>query len=132
MHVIDADLSKYFDTIAHEKLMKTVVEKIADKTILKLLNQWLKVVIIKVNKGRQTVIGGGKKARQGTPQGGVISPLLVNIYLNILDRIWDRQKLAEKHKAKIIRYADDFGFVLVIRTRLIISCKLYSQNLNSG
>lgn len=106
--VIDADLSKYFDTIVHEKLMKTVAEKVADKRILALLNQWLKAVIIKVGKdGKKTVIGGGKKSKKGTPQGGVISPLLANIYLNILDRIWDKYQLAEKYKARIVRYADD-------------------------
>lgn len=112
--VIDADLSKYFDTIVHEKLMKTVAEKIADKRILALLNQWLKAIIIKVGKdGKKTVIGGGKKSKKGTPQGGVISPLLANIYLNILDRIWDKYQLAEKYKARIVRYADD----------LVILCK---------
>lgn len=112
--VIDADLSKYFDTIVHEKLMKTVAEKIADKRILALLNQWLKAVIMKVGKdGKKTVIGGGKKSKKGTPQGGVISPLLANIYLNILDRIWDKYQLAEKYKARIVRYADD----------LVILCK---------
>ncbi|MFV2058465.1 MAG: group II intron reverse transcriptase/maturase [Thiohalomonadales bacterium] len=112
--VIDADLSKYFDTIVHEKLMKTVAEKIADKRILALLNQWLKAIVVKVGKGgKKTVIGGGKKSKKGTPQGGVISPLLANIYLNILDRIWDKYQLAEKYKARIIRYADD----------LVILCK---------
>jgi len=74
IHVIDADLSKYFDTIAHEKLMKAVAERIADKTILMLLNQWLKVIVIIANRERQTVIGGGKKSRHGTPQGGVMTP----------------------------------------------------------
>ena len=106
--VIDADLSKYFDTIVHEKLMKTVAERIADKRILGLLNQWLKAGVIRVEKeGRKTVIGGGKKSQKGTPQGGVISPLLANIYLNILDRIWDKHRLAVKHKARLVRYADD-------------------------
>ncbi len=106
--VIDADLSKYFDTIEHEKLMKTVAEKIADKRILALLNQWLKAVVIKVDKeGKKTVIGGGKRSKKGTPQGGVISPLLANIYLNILDKIWDKYQLAEKYKARMVRYADD-------------------------
>lgn len=106
--VIDADLSKYFDSIEHKKLMKTVAEKIADKRILALLNQWLKAVVIKVGKGgKKTVIGGGKKKKKGTPQGGVLSPLLANIYLNILDRIWDKYQLAEKHRAKMVRYADD-------------------------
>ncbi len=105
--VIDADLSKYFDTIVHEKLMKTVAEKIADKRILEVLNQWLKAVVIKVGKnGKKTVIGGGKNSKKGTPQGGVISPLLANIYLNILDRIWDKYH-AKKHRARIVRYADD-------------------------
>jgi len=112
--VIDADLSKYFDTIVHEKLMKTVAKKIADKRILALISQWLKASIIKVEKGgKKIVIGGGKKSKKGTPQGGVISPLLANIYLNILDKIWDKHQLAEKHKARIVRYADD----------LVILCK---------
>ena len=106
--VIDADIAKYFDTIEHEKRMKTVAEKIADKRILALLNEWLKAVVIKVEKGgKKIVIGGGKKSKKGTPQGGVVSPLLANIYLNILDRIWDKYQLAEKYKARIVRYADD-------------------------
>jgi RNA-directed DNA polymerase len=107
IHVIDADLSKYFDMIPHDKLLKTVAERIVDKQLLSLLRQWLKVRIIKEDNGKKTDVGGGKKARKGTPQGGVISPLLANIYLNILDRIWDRYPLAEKHKARLVRYADD-------------------------
>ena len=107
VHVIDADLSKYFDNIPHDKLQKAVAERIVDSHLLSLLKQWLKVRIIKVEKGKETILGGGKKARIGTPQGGVVSPLLANIYLNILDRIWDRNNLAEQHKANLIRYADD-------------------------
>ena len=105
--VIDADLSKYFDMIPHDKLLRTVAERIVDGPLLSLLKQWLKVRIIKVDNGKKTGVGGGKKARRGTPQGGVISPLLANIYLNILDRIWDRNQLAEKYKARLVRYADD-------------------------
>lgn len=106
--VIDADLSKYFDTIVHEKLMKTVAERIADKRILALLNQWLKAVVFKEDEGgKKTVMSGGKKTTKGTPQGGVVSPLLANIYLNILDRIWDKHELAKKYQAKLVRYADD-------------------------
>jgi RNA-directed DNA polymerase len=93
--------------IPHDKLLKTVAERIVDKYLLSLLKQWLKVRIIKVEKGKNTDIGGGKKARKGTPQGGVISPLLANIYLNILDRIWEKYQLAEKYKARLVRYADD-------------------------
>ena len=105
--VIDADLSKYFDTIPHDKLLKTVAERIVDKQLLSLLKQWLKARIIKVDKDKKTNMGGGKKARKGTPQGGVISPLLANIYLNLLDRIWDKYQLAQKYRARLVRYADD-------------------------
>ena len=106
--VIDADLSKYFYTIVHENLMKTVAARIVDRRILALLNQWLKAIVIEVDKdGKRTVIAGGKKSQKGTPQGGVISPLLANIYLNILDRIWDKHLLAQKYKARLVRYADD-------------------------
>jgi retron-type reverse transcriptase len=106
--VIDADLSKYFDTIVHKNLMKTVAVRIVDKRILALLNQWLKAVVIKVDKGgKRTVIAGGKKSWKGTPQGGVISPLLTNIYLNIMDGIWDKHRLAQKYKARLVRYADE-------------------------
>lgn len=107
VQVIDADLSKYFDTIPHNKLLRAVAERIVDSRILSLLKQWLKVPVIKVDKGTDNIIGGGRKARTGTPQGGVISPLLANIYLNILDRIWDRHQLAAKYKARLVRYADD-------------------------
>ena len=106
IQVIDADLSNYFETIPHDKLLKTVAERIVDKQLLTLLKQWLKARIIKVDKGRKTGIGGGKKARKGTHQGGVISPLLANIYLNLLDQIWDRYQLAEKYKARLVHYAD--------------------------
>ena len=107
VHVIDADLSKYFDTIPHDKLQKAVAERIVDSQLLRLLKQWLKVRVLKVENGKETCVGGGKNARKGTPQGGVISPLLANVYLNILDRIWDKHTLAEKHNAHLIRYADD-------------------------
>ena len=106
--VIDADLSKYFDTIVHKNLIKTVAVRIVDKRILALLNRWLKAVVIKVDKGgKRVVIAGGKKSWKGTPQGGVISPLLANIYLNIMDGIWDKHRLAQKYKARLVRYADD-------------------------
>ncbi len=67
--VIDADLSKYFDTIPHAKLMKIVAERICDKGILKIIKMWLKAVVIEVDKrGKRKVIGGGKNSRFGTPQ----------------------------------------------------------------
>lgn len=106
--VIDADLSKYFDTIPHAKLMATVAERICDGEILRLIQMWLKAPIMEVDKdGTKRNIGGGKGNRKGTPQGGVISPLLSNLYLHILDRIWERNKLQQRLGARIVRYADD-------------------------
>ncbi len=106
--VIDADLSKYFDTIPHAKLLTVVAERISDGAILHLIKMWLKAAIIEVDKdGTKRNVGGGKGNRIGTPQGGVISPLLANLYLHLLDRIWERQQLQQRLGARIVRYADD-------------------------
>ena len=106
--VIDADLSKYFDTIPHANLMAVVAERICDGAILHLLQVWLKAPVMEMDKdGTKRNIGDGKGNRKGTPQGGVISPLLANLYLHILDRIWERHKLRERLGARIVRYADD-------------------------
>ena len=102
--VLDADLSSYFDTIPHDKLMIVLKERISDRNILKLISMWLKSP---VKKGRQ--IKGGKKNKYGTPQGGVISPLLANIYLNLMDRIINKcSSEYRKLGVHIVRYADDF------------------------
>ena len=107
--VIDADISKYFDTIPHANLMAVVAERIADGAILHLIQMWLKAPVIEEGKdGKQRNFGGGKGTRKGTPQGGVISPLLANLYLHLLDRIWERHQLEKKLGARIVRYADDF------------------------
>ncbi|MDR3580427.1 MAG: group II intron reverse transcriptase/maturase [Oryzomonas sp.] len=106
--VIDADLSKYFDTIPHANLMKVVAERICDGEILSLIQMWLKAPIMEQGKdGTKRNIGGGKGNRTGTPQGGIISPLLANLYLHILDRIWERNNLQQRLGARIVRYADD-------------------------
>ena len=82
-HVIDADLSKYFDTIPHAKLLSVVAERISDGAVLALIKQWLKAAVVeKDGKGKHRTIGGGKGNRKGTPQGGVISPLLANLSYN--------------------------------------------------
>lgn len=107
-NVIDADLSKYFDSIPHAKLLAVVAERIVDGAILHLIKLWLKAPVIGDEKGKKTHIGGGKANSRGTPQGGIISPLLANCYLHILDRVWERQGLRKKYKAHIVRYADDF------------------------
>ena len=107
--VIDADLSKYFDSIPHAKLLAVVAERIVDGAILHLLKRWLKAPVIGEDEdGTRKNVGGGKANSKGTPQGGVISPLLSNCYLHLLERIWDRHQLCWKLKARIVRYADDF------------------------
>ncbi len=102
--VYDADLSKYFDTIPHEKLQVALKQRIADPRMLKLINKWFKVSVYEDGQYKS-----GKDNQTGTPQGGVISPLLANIYLHLLDRIVNNaQSLFSKHGVKIVRYADDF------------------------
>jgi group II intron reverse transcriptase/maturase len=103
--VIDADISKYFDTIPHDKLLALVAKRIVDKNILRLIKLWLKAPVVEEGKDGKTRAEGNPK---GTPQGGVISPLLANIYLHVLDRIWKVKKVEERFKARLIRYADDF------------------------
>jgi group II intron reverse transcriptase/maturase len=106
--VIDADISKYFDTVPHANLMAVVAERICDGAILHLIQMWLKAPVMEVDQdGTKRNIGGGKGNRKGTPQGGVISPLLANLYLHLLDRIWERHHLERKLGARIVRYADD-------------------------
>jgi len=102
--VLDADLSSYFDTIPHDKLMKVLQMRIADKRILHLIGLWLKSP---VNEDGQ--LKGGKKQKVGTPQGGVISPLLANIYMHLVDKLVNNTKnIFYKLGIKIVRYADDF------------------------
>ena len=100
-NVISIDISGFFDHVNHEKLMFFVSKRIADPYILKLIREWL----------RAGVVFDGRKEypEEGTPQGGVISPLLSNIYLNELDSIWVRKGMDQRegNNAHIIRYADD-------------------------
>lgn len=106
--VIDVDVSKYFDTIPHAKLLATVAERVSDGAMLHLIKLWLKVPVVSDEGGKRRNLGGGKSKRHGTPQGGVISPLLANLYLHLLDRNWEGQRMAERHQARLVRYADDF------------------------
>ena len=102
--VYDADLSAYFDTIPHRELLILVGMRISDKNIIHLIKMWLKAPIIEDGKMK-----GGKKNKIGTPQGGVISPLLANIYLNLLDKAVNKiEGVFNKCGIKIVRYADDF------------------------
>ena len=109
VNVVDADLSKYFDTIPHKELMKSVERRIADSKVLWLIRQWLKVPVHETKKETgKTVISGGKKTKEGTPQGGVISPLLANIYFRRFLVAWEQLGLDKKYQSRIVNYADDF------------------------
>jgi RNA-directed DNA polymerase len=111
--VVDADLSKYFDTIPHTELMRSVERRIADVKVLWLIRHWLKVPVHETNERGKVVISGGKKTKVGTPQGGVISPLLANIYFRRFLVAWEKFGYGKKFQSRIVNYADDF----VILTR---------------
>jgi RNA-directed DNA polymerase len=103
--VYDADLSSYFDTIPHDRLMQSVERRIADRAVLKLIRMWLRCPVVE-----QKEKGSGRKMDKGTPQGGVISPLLANIYLHELDKAFheDEKGPSQVANARLVRYADDF------------------------
>lgn len=100
--VYDADLKSYFDTIEHDKLLACVRHRITDRSVIKLIRQWLEAKVVEPDEG-----GPGRKNRRGTPQGGVISPLLANIFLHWFD-IHFACGPAKWAGAKLVRYADDF------------------------
>jgi RNA-directed DNA polymerase len=108
VNVVDADLSKYFDTIPHTELMQCVSRRISDRHILRLIKQWLKVPVQKNDKNGKGHTTGGRGSRCGTPQGGVISPLLANLYMNRFLKCWRLKGCGDSFKAKVVAYADDF------------------------
>jgi RNA-directed DNA polymerase len=104
--VYDADLKSYFDTIPHPELMACLRRRIADRSVLTLIRRWLEVPV------QEDDGNGGKtltRPQAGTPQGGVISPLLANLYLHELDRRWHAPEgPRDRYNARLVRYADDF------------------------
>ncbi|HEU0299026.1 MAG TPA: group II intron reverse transcriptase/maturase [Longimicrobium sp.] len=104
--VYDADLQAYFDTIPHGRLMKAVERRVADRSVLSLIRMWLDAPVEERGQdGRRTV----SRSKQGTPQGGVISPLLANLYLHWFDTVFHRSHgPGTWAKARLVRYADDF------------------------
>ena len=106
--VVDADLSRYFDTIPHSDLLKTVARRIVDRHVLWLIKLWLKAPVEERDGDGKRRMSGGKNSTCGTPQGGVASPLLANLYMNRFLKHWRLSERGEAFQARVISYADDF------------------------
>jgi len=106
--VLDADLTAYFDSIPHDRLLAAVARRVADRHILRLLTQWLRAPVVVERAEGKREMRGGQRTRRGTPQGGGISPLLANVYLHAFDTAWRAGGLERRWQARLIRYADDF------------------------
>src|SRR5450756_1603907 len=106
--VVDADLSKYFDTIPHSDLLRSVARRMVHRQVLRLLKLWLKTPIEERGGERTRRMTGGKGSPCGTPQGGVVSPLLANVYMNRFLKHWRLTGRGEVFRAHVVAYADDF------------------------
>jgi RNA-directed DNA polymerase len=106
--VVDADLSKYFDTVPHCELMQCVAQRIVDRDVLRLIRMWLTAPVEERDENGKRRLTGGKDRHCGTPQGGVASPMLANLYMNRLLKGWKNTQRGEQFQAQIVDYADDF------------------------
>lgn len=107
-NVVDADSSGYFDSIPHSDLMRSVARRVVDRHMLHLIKMWLKAPVEERDGDGMRHMSGGRKATRGTPQGGVASPLLANIYMNRFLKHWRQTARGEVFRAHVVSYADDF------------------------
>jgi RNA-directed DNA polymerase len=126
--VVDADLSKYFDTIPHCELMQCVARRIVDGDVLRLIKMWLQAPVEERDENGKRRLTGGKDQHCGTPQGGVVSPMLANLYMNRLLKGWRNTKRGEQFDAQIVNYADDF--VIVSRGKAVEALNWTRQVVN--
>ena len=106
--VVDADLSKYFDTIPHSELIKSVARRVVDRNVLRLIKMWPRAPIEERDADETRRMSGGKRNTRGTPQGGVASPLLANIHMNWFLKHWRLTGCGDTFQAHVVSYADDF------------------------
>jgi len=106
--VVDADLKDYFNSIPHSALMKSVARRIADGRMLSLIKSWLESPVIESTREGQKRSTSARDSHRGTPQGGVISPLLANIYFRRFLKAWERTELEQRGRACVVNYADDY------------------------
>ena len=107
-NIVDADLSKYFDTIPHSELLQCVARRIVDGQMLHLIKMWIKAPVEERDENGKRRVTGGKDHDRGTPQGGVVSPALANLYMNRMLKGWRQTRRGEQYQAHIVNYADDF------------------------
>src|ERR1700674_183666 len=105
--VVDADLSKYFDKIPHRELLRSIARRIVDRDLLHLMKMWLKVPVEERDENGKPRVSGGKGSTWGTPQGGVVTPLLANLYMNRFLKYWRITGRGEIFRAQVVDYADD-------------------------
>jgi RNA-directed DNA polymerase len=106
--VVDADLAKYFDTIPHRELMQSVARRIVDRHVLRLIKMWLKAPVEERDEQGKRRMSGGRHNTCGTPQGGVLSPMLANLYMNRFLKYWRQSGRNAAYRAHVVSYADDF------------------------
>ena len=106
--VVDADLSKYYDTIPHTELLESVARRIVDRAVLHLIKMWLKAPVEERDEKGKRSMTGGRSSGRGTPQGGIVSPMLANLYMNRFLKHWRITGKSKAFRAQVITYADDF------------------------